>query len=113
MTRVRMPRVNGPFVQQYFLATCHINIHPVIHVETATSRLVHLCAQMPHRVLELSPTAPSQFFGYQIPNGQRHIAKVVELPEETCEAGAGGVPLSAQEADGASQSCCRAARPWC
>lgn len=34
-----------------------------------------------------------------IPRGQRQLAKVVELPQETCEAGAGGVPLSAAEAD--------------
>lgn len=34
-----------------------------------------------------------------IPRGQRHLAKVFELPLETCEAGAGGVPLSAAEAD--------------
>ena len=33
------------------------------------------------------------------PRGERRLAMVFELPEETCEAGAGGVCVSAQEVD--------------
>lgn len=80
-THLRMALVGGVYIPQWALANRRVAMPEDLDIERAAERLVQKCAQVPHRVIDLSPQAQSEFVGYQTLYNIR-----VKVARDACDA---------------------------